>query len=190
MYLRPPTPADADELIERNRASTRLHRGWVDPPKTPEAFAAYLLRCYGDDGDGLLVCRAEDHAIAGVFNVTNIVRGAFQSALLGYYACVPFAGTGAMRAALPLVLDHVFGPLGLHRIEANIQPANAPSIALVEGAGFTREGYSRRYLKIAGRWRDHERWAMLAEDWQILRRRGPFPKKESTAETRRARRGE
>ena len=74
-----------------------------------------------------------------------------------------------MTDALPLVLDHAFGALGLHRVEANIMPTNRPSLALVRRAGFRREGLSPRYLKIAGRWRDHERWALLAEDWQRAR---------------------
>jgi ribosomal-protein-alanine N-acetyltransferase len=76
-----------------------------------------------------------------------------------------------MREGLQLVLRHAFGPLGLHRLEANIQPENAPSIALVAGAGFHLEGLSPRYLKIAGRWRDHERWAILAEEFRPQRGR-------------------
>jgi ribosomal-protein-alanine N-acetyltransferase len=79
-------------------------------------------------------------------------------------------GRGYMREGLALVLDEAFGPLALHRLEVNVQPANARSIALVEALGFTREGFSRRYVKIAGRWRDHARYAMLAEDWRGLRR--------------------
>ena len=70
-----------------------------------------------------------------------------------------------MREGIRLMLRHAFGPLGLHRLEANIQPENAPSLALVAGAGFRLEGLSPRYLKIAGRWRDHERWAILAEEF-------------------------
>ena len=70
------------------------------------------------------------------------------------------------------MLRTAFRTLRLHRVEANIQPGNRASIALVERAGFRREGYSRRYLKIAGRWRDHERWALLAEEWQPRGRRG------------------
>ena len=69
-----------------------------------------------------------------------------------------------MHDGLRLVLRFAFGPLGLHRLEANIQPGNESSVALVKGAGFRLEGYSPRYLKIAGRWRDHERWAILSED--------------------------
>jgi ribosomal-protein-alanine N-acetyltransferase len=70
-----------------------------------------------------------------------------------------------MSEGLALALAVAYRRLKLHRVEVNIQPGNASSIALVQSAGFTREGFSRRYLKIAGRWRDHERWAMLAEDW-------------------------
>ena len=64
-------------------------------------------------------------------------------------------------------MRHAFRRLKLHRLEANIQPTNAPSIGLARACGFAREGYSPRYLKIGGRWRDHERWAILAD--------GPHP---------------
>ena len=90
--------------------------------------------------------------------------GPLRSAYLGYYGFAPFTGRGYMHDGLRLLLRHAFGSLGLHRVEANIQPGNEASIALVRGAGFRHEGYARRYLKIAGRWRDHERWAILAED--------------------------
>jgi ribosomal-protein-alanine N-acetyltransferase len=74
-----------------------------------------------------------------------------------------------MTEALQLMMRHAFDDLQLHRLEANIQPGNVASLALVKRAGFGREGYSRRYLKIGGRWRDHERWAILAEDWKPRR---------------------
>jgi ribosomal-protein-alanine N-acetyltransferase len=69
-----------------------------------------------------------------------------------------------MREALEQVLDHAFGSLGLHRIEANIQPQNTPSIALARGAGFRLEGFSPRYLLIGGQWRDHERYAITVDE--------------------------
>jgi RimJ/RimL family protein N-acetyltransferase len=102
--------------------------------------------------------------LCGVINLSEIVRGSFESAYLGYYALAPHAGKGFMSAGLELVLDRAFGELGLHRLEANIQPKNQRSIELVRRAGFRCEGLSRRYLKIAGRWRDHERWAITLED--------------------------
>ena len=90
------------------------------------------------------------------------MRGVFLSGDLGYYAFAGHERQGLMHEGVSRVVRHAFGPLKLHRLEANIQPANLASIALVRSCGFTREGYSPRYLKLRGRWRDHERWARLA----------------------------
>jgi ribosomal-protein-alanine N-acetyltransferase len=109
-------------------------------------------------------------ALAGVINISEIVRGSFCSAYLGYYAFVPHDGSGHMRAGLAAVIRLAFRSYGLHRLEANIQPDNSRSIALVRGLGFELEGFSPRYLKIGGRWRDHERWALTAESWRTLRK--------------------
>ena len=95
-------------------------------------------------------------------NVSEIVHGSLRSAYLGYYAFVPHAGRGLMREGLALVIRDSFRRLRLHRLEANIQPGNTASRALVRRLGFRREGYSPGYLKIGGRWRDHERWAVRA----------------------------
>ena len=171
VLLRHPAARDRDEFLERVRASRKLHGRWVSAPADAEAFAAWLKRTKGSDVESLLVCRRDDGAIAGVYNISQIFYGHFCSAYLGYYAFAPFGGRGYMREGLQLVLRHAFGPLGLHRLEANIQPENAPSIALVAGAGFRLEGLSPRYLKIAGRWRDHERWAILAEEFLSQRGR-------------------
>jgi ribosomal-protein-alanine N-acetyltransferase len=99
------------------------------------------------------------------------VRGGFQNAYLGYYGFAPHSRQGYMTEGMALALDVAFGILKLHRVEVNIQPTNARSLALARRIGFTHEGFSRRYVKIAGRWRDHERFAMLAEDWRRLRRK-------------------
>jgi ribosomal-protein-alanine N-acetyltransferase len=171
VFLRRPSARDRDEFLARARASRKLHGRWVAAPTDPEAFAAYLKRAAGGEIETLLVCRTEDGAIAGVFNVGQIFYGHLCSAYLGYYAFEPFAGRGYMREGVLLVLRYAFGPLGLHRLEANIQPDNERSVSLVRDAGFRCEGFSPRYLKIAGRWRDHERWAILAEDLHPARRR-------------------
>ena len=117
----------------------------------------------------MLALRRDDDAFVGVLNLSEIIRGPLQQAFLGYYAFAPHAGKGYMREAMRLLLRHAFGPLKLHRVEANIQPANGASLALARGAGFMREGFSPRYLKIGGRWCDHERWAINAEQWKALR---------------------
>ena len=96
----------------------------------------------------------------------QIFHGAFRGAYLGYYMGAPYANRGYMTEALQLMLRYAFKKIKLHRLEANIQPGNTASIALVRRAGFRREGYSPRYLKICGRWRDHERWAITVEDWK------------------------
>jgi ribosomal-protein-alanine N-acetyltransferase len=145
-------------------ASRELHHPWAYPPHRPEQFDELVARCSHDDSLCLLACDRETGAIAGVFTLSQIVRGAFQSAFLGYYANAAFAGRGYMREAIELVIDLSFGSLGLHRLEANIQPANATSIALARGAGFRLEGYSPRYLLIGGRWRDHERYALTVDE--------------------------
>ncbi|GES47985.1 hypothetical protein Rhsp01_07230 [Rhizobium sp. NBRC 114257] len=69
-----------------------------------------------------------------------------------------------MTEAVRLAVAHAFDAVGLHRVEANIQPGNHASIALVKRLGFRKEGFSPKYLKIGGVWCDHERWALLADD--------------------------
>lgn len=175
VYLRPPRATDASAFIAAARASHRLHGAWTNPPATRARFDLYLQRFAGDMGKakdvGFLVFRRDDDALVGVFNFSEIVRGVFQSTYLGYYGFAPHAGQGYMTEGMALALDVAFRKLRLHRVEVNIQPTNARSLALAERVGFTREGYSRRYVKIAGRWRDHVRLALLAEDWPALRAR-------------------
>jgi ribosomal-protein-alanine N-acetyltransferase len=164
--LRAPERADREEFTELMRVSRSFHSPWATAPIDDERFAAYLADARRSDFEAMILCRREDGAIIGFFNLSQIVRRRLQSAYLGYAVGKPFAGHGYMRDGLELVLRHSFVTLRLHRIEANIQPGNASSLALAQGAGFRREGFSPRYLKIGGRWRDHERWAILAEEWR------------------------
>ena len=157
--------ADREPFLALARESRELHRPWTYPPERSDQFDDLYSRSRRDDFACLLACLAEDErAIVGVFTISQIVRGAFQSAYLGYYANQRHAGQGLMREAMEQVLDHAFGPLALHRLEANIQPGNQPSIALARGAGFRLEGFSPRYLLIGGQWRDHERFAITADE--------------------------
>jgi [ribosomal protein S5]-alanine N-acetyltransferase len=166
VFLREPVGSDRDEFVSLMRASRSFHRPWATAPTDDDRFAAYIADSLRPDFEAMLVCRVSDGAILGFFNLSQIVRRALQSAYLGYAAGKPYAGHGYMREGLELVLKRAFTELRLHRIEANIQPGNRASIALAKGAGFRREGFSPRYLKIGGRWRDHERWAILADDWR------------------------
>jgi ribosomal-protein-alanine N-acetyltransferase len=167
--IRPPEAPDRDAFIAAMKASAELHRPWLTPPVTAPEFDAWLTRAGRADFDASLAVRPEDGAIVGYFNISQIIRGPLQSAFLGYGGVAEWSGTGYMTAALRLVLERAFADLALHRLEANIQPANAASIALVERCGFVREGFSERYLKIDGNWRDHARFAIRAEQWQAWR---------------------
>lgn len=175
VYLRVPRPSDAAEFLAAAQASRRLHAAWVTAPLDREAFDAYVTRFGGRRNHsrthlGYLARRRDDDALVGVFNFSEIVRGSFHSAYLGYYGFRGNTGKGYMKEGLALALDTAFANLALHRVEVNVQPGNERSIGLVTTLGFTQEGFSRRYLRIAGRWRDHVRFAMLAEDWRALRR--------------------
>jgi len=169
VLLRAPTRKDAEEFIALNRASRRFHRGLVSPPLTPEQFAAFLKRSNSETSVSVFTCLVTNGSIVGAISLSQIFRGGFQNAYLGYYVGLPYAGQGHMTEAIQLVLRYAFRDLKLHRVEANIQPGNAASIALVKRAGFALEGFSRRYLKVCGRWRDHERWAITVEAWKSKR---------------------
>jgi ribosomal-protein-alanine N-acetyltransferase len=146
VFICAPSARHREEFVTLMKVSRRALSPWV---------AALRARASGVPPRGPV--------IAGVINVSQIFHGNFRSAYLGYYAGAPFMGQGYMSEGLRLVLRHAFGTLGLHRLEADIQPRNRDSIRLVRCAGFQREGFSPRYLKILGRWRDHERRAIIAE---------------------------
>jgi len=165
--IRRPSTADRDEFLALVQSSRSLHHPWVDPPSTPEQFEAYLQSRQAPGDDGFLLCEHQSGRIVGVINFNCIVRGFFQSAYLGYYIGASFAGQGYMTEGLKLAARFAFTEMNLHRLEANIQPKNIASIALVRKCGFRREGFSPRYLKVLGKWRDHERWALLADEPQF-----------------------
>lgn len=159
--IRPLGATDEAAFVAAARASRQLHRPWVQAPTDAASFGRYLARFDGLTHHGFVV--EADGELAGVVNLTNIVMGALRSGYLGYYAFAGFERRGLMTAGLNAVVRQAFGRLGLHRVEANIQPGNSASIALARRCGFQLEGYSPRYLKIGGRWRDHERWARLKD---------------------------
>jgi ribosomal-protein-alanine N-acetyltransferase len=167
VMVRGPRPLDQTAFLQAVRRSRNLHHPWVAPPASTSDYRSYLAKQKEAGERSFLVCLIGSGDFVGVVNLNEIVRGSFQSAYLGYYAFEPYAGKGLMRQGMALVIDEAFNKLRLHRLEANIQPENAASLHLVRSLGFRREGYSQRYLKINGRWRDHERWALLSEDWRL-----------------------
>lgn len=161
--LRPISRDDEEEFLRLARASAGLHRPWVAFPTTPGAFTTHLARFDEPANVGLLVCETRTGAIAGGVNINNIAYGALRSGDLGYAAFAPSAGRGYMSEGVGLAVRYAFGPLMLHRLEANIQPGNTASLRLVRRLGFRREGYSPDFLYVDGAWRDHERWAITTE---------------------------
>jgi [ribosomal protein S5]-alanine N-acetyltransferase len=162
VYLRQPVLADEAAFVAAVHKSRALHRPWTSAPDTSVKFRTYVKQMISPAHCALLVCRRDTGAMVGVINITNIVLGRFRSGYLGYYVFAGHERQGLMRNGLTLAVRHAFKSLKLHRLEANIQPDNVASIALVKSCGFSKEGFSPRYLKMGGRWRDHERWAVIA----------------------------
>ena len=165
VFLRPPVARDYEELARLYRSSKKHFAGFASAEYSRSNFEALLAGSKTGTTAPFLICREADGAIVGTINLTQIFLKSFQNAYLGYQLFAGFTGNGFMTDAVALVLDRAFKELGLHRVEANVQPENSASIAVLRRCGFSKEGFSRRYLKINGRWRDHERWAILKEDW-------------------------
>jgi [ribosomal protein S5]-alanine N-acetyltransferase len=172
VYLRHPAITDRDEFLALRSGS----RDWLEPwePKRPapeldvllpQNFARFVMDSNTERRQRFLVIQGGDHRIAGQVALNEIIRGPLQQAFLGYWIARPYAGLGYMTFGIRLAIDHAFRTLGLQRVEANIQPHNLKSIAVVQRLGFRREGFSPRYLEIQGQRADHERWAILADEW-------------------------
>lgn len=164
--LRPPKFDDFAEFTRASKSSRKFHHNLASPPTDQKGFDELLARNEKAENEIFLICRIEDKAIAGAVNLSQIFRRSFQNAYLGYYLFERFTKQSLMTEAVELILSYAFKTIKLHRIEANVQPENADSIKVLQKNGFIKEGFSRKYLKIGGRWRDHERWAIIVEDWR------------------------
>jgi [ribosomal protein S5]-alanine N-acetyltransferase len=153
--------ADADEIITANRADIEYHAPWVSPATDAAAFDLWFARTVTGANVSLIARERATNDLVGIVNLNEIVMGIFRSAYAGYWGYARTAGRGLMTEALREAVRFAFDELGLHRVEANIQPENVRSIALARRAGFTKEGFSPAYLHIGGAWRDHERWAIV-----------------------------
>lgn len=190
-FLRPFSFADAippliGERVELRAPEMRDFEAWAALRHESRAFlapweplwpandltkAAYRsrMRRYARDARAdsaypFFIFRQSDGELLGGLTLGQVRRGVAQATSLGYWMGAPFAGQGHMTDAVRTVVPFVFQTLRLRRIEAACLPANAASISLLERVGFQREGYARSYLCIAGEWRDHLLYAMLATD--------------------------
>ena len=161
--IRPVIEFDQKTFITAVRSSRRLHHPWVSAPSDPRTFKRYLEKNDGITNFGFVVFLPATGQLVGIVNLTNVIYGLFRSGYLSYYAFTGFERQGYMRKGLLAVVRNAFTKLKLHRLEANIQPGNIASIRLIRKCGFTKEGFSPKYLKIGGRWRDHERWALVRD---------------------------
>ena len=105
-----------------------------------------------------------DGQFVGQLTIGNVTHGALRSAWIGYWVASAATGRGVATAALALGLDHCFGAVRLHRVEATVSPENAASRAVLAKAGFREEGLLRRYLDVDGAWRDHLLVAITIEE--------------------------
>ena len=134
--------------------------------ETPSAFAGFVRHqtLRARLGEAMPFVVEVDGAFAGQVAVDPIVWGAMRSAQVGYWIGGDWQGRGIMRLSVAMVLDHLLGPVGLHRVEINVRPDNERSLALCRGLGLREEGLRRGYMHINGSWADHVSFAALAEE--------------------------
>lgn len=180
VFLRPPTAADKPEYVKLRDVSETWLTPWEPTPpgqvETPEPeviFDRVLSTANSQHFRRFMICLNPTGEIVGQLTLGHIYRGPFLNSIAGYWIGQPFANRGFATQALAMGLAEAFGPMGLHRVETNINPENAPSLRVVQKLGFRFEGLARRYLRINGEWRDHQHWAMTAEDHGELAQNHP-----------------
>ena len=170
VILRRMTGHHQEEFTELARKSAELHDLWIYAPKTAAEFSEYLQRFDGITAECTLICRRESDEIAGFVSISEIIRGPYQRATVGYGVFAPSERQGYMTEGFDLVFRYAFRDLKLHRLEADIQPENKASLCFAEKVGFKREGFSIGLVCIKGSWKNHERWAISSDMWEKISR--------------------
>lgn len=157
-------------MREHNRAWLTPWDATVPPgreagPRTYRQVVSRLRRS-ARQGGCLPFALEVDGRFAGQVTVNNVVRGSAQFASLGYWLDQRVAGRGVMPRAVGLVIDHCFGPVGLHRVEVCVRPENTNSLRVVEKLDLHEIGFAPRFLHIDGAWRDHRIYAITTEEWR------------------------
>jgi ribosomal-protein-alanine N-acetyltransferase len=173
--IRPLERTDADELARLVTANRHHTEPW-DPVRGEAYYTragqSEMLRRdleAWDVGTGYafaVLDRSAADRMIGRVALGNVVYGAWRNATLGYWVAEDACGRGHATTAALLACRFAFERAGLHRVQPAIIPRNARSIRVAEKAGFRHEGCALRYLKIAGRWEDHDLYAMTEEDWR------------------------
>lgn len=162
-YLRPPRLSDQNEWAALRQRSRGFLEKW-EPTWQPDEFSraayrfrlrVYAQRARDDQSYSFFIFNRETNAMMGGLSLSHVRRGVSQSATLGYWMGLPFAGHGYMKDALMAVVTAAYPVFGFHRLEAACIPHNHRSRQLLMSCGFDQEGYARSYVKIAGRWEDH-----------------------------------
>jgi ribosomal-protein-alanine N-acetyltransferase len=169
--LRPISPRDRREWREVRQRNLAWLQRWdaTAPPGSrprPRTFGAMvrgMLRA-ARAGHQLPFAIEVDGRFVGQITVNNIIRGSAQFASVGYWIDERMAGRGIMTRAVAMVIDHCFGPVGLHRVEIAIRPENHASLRVVDKLGIPLVGLAPRYLHIDGDWRDHLLFGITRED--------------------------
>lgn len=139
-----------------------MHHGLIYAPTTPVEFDEYAARFDGINAIGLVARLNTAKTLVGFVNIRNIARVGRATGRLGYGGFTAHSGHGYVAEAVRLTVRYAFEELGLDRLEADIQAANTPSRKVVEQAGFRRDSAAPVAIRIAGEWREHERWVINA----------------------------
>lgn len=173
VHLRRPVAEDRDEWVALRESCLDHLLPWEPRQKVKserERWNAFFSKANTEDRQRFLICENTGGVMVGYVGLNDIRRGVMQSCNAGYWIAQRFTRKGYMTEGLRLAVRHAFRTLGLHRVEAGIQPSNVASIGVVKKLGFRYEGTALRLLEINGQWCDHERWAITAEEWRDVAR--------------------
>lgn len=176
LLITAPRPSDAESVAEFMTRNRSFFNAWF-PDRDDSFFTAdwqrkklesdLVLMLEGSQHNSVIRLKdADPKQVIGQVNLNGIIRRAFHSGFLGYHLDESLNGQGLMAEALKALVEHWFGPMNLHRIEANIIPSNLRSKRMIAKVGFQKEGFSPSYLRIDGQWRDHEHWVLLNDHWK------------------------
>ncbi len=177
VHLRRPTVEDRDEWVALREGSLAHLLPWEPRQKMKserERWESFFNTSDTEDRKRFLICLNADGRIVGYVGLNDIRHGAMMGCAAGYWIAKPYTRKGYMTEALGLAIRHAFRALGLHRVEAGVQPHNKASLGVVRKVGMRNEGTALRFLQIDGKWCDHERWAITIEEWadrQTMRER-------------------